>query len=288
MSRTALVMSVLVMAACGSSPYAGYKEVSDDVYLRYIALGEGDQLVNDGDSVHMRFRMARINEESGSHWSTEQWYLASDLRSGAMLPVLRRLHVGDSMSVIASSTLWPWAALGGANNAVNDTSTLRTEVSLLTVRTPAQMQADAARLKLNDPAGYERRLIHAYMTRTATQWTQWGTSDLYYAIDGMAVDTNKVRYHELTQLAWRGKRLEDGRVFDEQGMAGNTFPWSFGTPDQLIDGLGTAVSLLREGQEGVFIIPSALAFGTKGIEGTLEPNTPVVYTLRLVSVQRGA
>ncbi len=283
-----IIVLATALAACGSSPYAGYKEVSEEVYLRYIVLGEGDQLVSDRDSVLVRFRMARSNEESGSHWSTEQWYLAGDLRSKAMLPVLRRLHVGDSMSVIAPSKFWPWSAFSDVADAVVDTSTLRTELSLLAIRTPAQIRADAERLKLNDPTGYERRLIHAYMQRSGQDWIQWGTSDMYYQIDGAAIDTNKVRYNQLVQLAWEGKRLEDGGIFDEQGMRGNTFPWSYGTPDQVIDGLGSAVGVLREGQEGVFIIPSVLAFGAKGIEGRLEPHAPVVYTVRLVSVERGS
>lgn len=287
MNRNPLAVLALCLFACGRSPYPGYKEVSVDVYMRYIVLGDGDRLVQDSDSVHMRFRMARLGEEPGSFWSMDEWYLAKDIRMGAMLPIFRRLHQGDSMSVITRGMLWPWPALQlDRNDIIADTSQLCTELSLLDLRTPAQMRADAERLKRNDPAGYERRLIAAYIRHSKTEWTQWGTSDLYYRIEGTAVDTNKARYRETVQLAWEGRRLEDGQVFDVQGMHGTTFPWSYGTPDQVIKGIEAAASLLREGQEGTFIIPSMYAFGSRGIEGTLEPNSPVVYTVRLVAVER--
>lgn len=277
---------MLVLHSCTTSPYEGYKEVSTGVHLRYITLGEGDRLVGDSDSIHVRFRMARLNEETGSFWSTDQWFLGRELRSGAMVPVLRRLHVGDSMSVVAPSASWPWNVLDRGSAAAIDTTTIRAELSLLELRTTEQMRAAVERLRQNDPAEYERRLIEAYILNDEKEWTRWGTSAMHYRITGVASDTNAVRYHELVQLSWEGRRLEDGGVFDVQGRSGPTFPWSFGTPDQLIKGLQTAVSLLREGQEGIFIMPSSMAFGSRGIPGALDPNTPVMYSVKLVSVER--
>ena len=289
MSRPALLFALVWIVGCGRSPYPGYKDVGSNVHLHYITLGEGAQLANDSDSVHVRFRAARLGEAPGSYWSNEQWYLVKDLREGAMRPVLRRLHVGDSMSVIAPTAAWPWKALWRANAPEHpDTTLLCTELSLLSIRTPSEIRADAARMKLNDPEGYERRLIHAYIERSGGTWTRWGTSDLHYIITGSAIDTNRVKNGQVVQLSWTGERLEDGQVFDEHGGDGQAFPWIFGTPDQLVQGIETAVSLLREGQEGRFILPSSLAFGGKGIPGTLDPWSPVLYTVHLQAVERGS
>lgn len=288
MSKVFAVFVVGVLIACGGSPYPGYKEASEGVHLRYIALGEGVRTVGDSDSVHIRLRAARPGMELGSFYSTQQWYLVKEIRSGALLPVFRRMHEGDSMSVITAAAMWPWAVLAPGSSIIGDTTLLCTELSLLSVRTPSQMRADAERLKHNDPVAFERRLINAYVARSNLEWVRWGTSDMHYRIAGAARDTNQVRFRELVQLAWEGARLEDGQVFDVQGNGGSTFPWSFGTPDQVIPGIGTAVSLLREGQEGIFILPSSMAFGTNGIPGTLEPNTPVVYSVRLLGVERSS
>ncbi len=281
-------MLATLLITCGRSPYPGYKEAGQEVYLRYIALGEGEQIANDSDSVYVRFRMARPGEAPGSFWSSEQWYLVKDLREGAMRPVLRRLHVGDSMSVIAPMPSWPWQALSKTNLDVPpDTAHLCTELSLLAIRTPAQMRADAVRMKQNDPAGYERRLIASYMARSHDVWTRWGTSDMYYSITGSPLDTSRIRTGQVVDLSWVGRRLEDGLVFDEGVPQGEAFHWNYGTPDQVIHGIETAVSLMREGQEGEFILPSTLAYGGKGIPGALDPWSPVIYKVRVIAVDRG-
>ncbi|MEO8591651.1 MAG: FKBP-type peptidyl-prolyl cis-trans isomerase [Flavobacteriales bacterium] len=277
----------MLLSACGGSPYLGYKEVEDDVHVRLLSLGDGERLATDSDSVHVRFRVSHLEEEPGSFLSTERWYATKDLRSGAMLPVLRRLHEGDSMSVIAPAGQLPWQAIAnGPVEPVADTAHMRTELSLLAIRTPALMRAEEERRRREDPEGFERRLIGAYLVSAPEGWTRWGTSDMHYIITGAAADTNRVKLHETVIVAWVGKRLEDGQVFDDTRKNGSTFTWRYGDPDQVMKGIETAVSLLREGQEGRFIIPSSLAFGAKGISGTLDPWTPVLYTVRLERVER--
>ncbi len=284
-----VVLAVLVLAACGGSPYPGFKEVATDVHLCYIKLGDGEYLPSDSDSVQVRFRVAELGEEPGSFWSMQAWYAVKDLRQGALSPVLRRWHEGDSMSVIAEARLWPWSVLAGSSfRSPADTLLLRTELSLLALRTAARIHEDRERHRLADPEGFERRLISAYIQRTGAPWQQWGTSDLHYIIDGLATDTHRAALKEPLLLAWEGRRLEDGKVFDVQGEGGPGFPWSPGTPDQVVRGIEVAVGLLREGQRGKFIFPSSFAFGNKGIPGAVEPSTPVVYDVRWVRAPRSS
>ncbi|HRH38294.1 MAG TPA: FKBP-type peptidyl-prolyl cis-trans isomerase [Flavobacteriales bacterium] len=281
------LLALALCVACGS-PYEGYKEVGDGVHLRYIALGEGEQLVNNSDSVLVRFRIAGRGAEAGSFLSTERWYLGKDLRVGAMVPIMRRLHVGDSMSVIAAAVNWPWRSIAAdVEPPTTDTLMLDAQISLLQLRTAEVMRADAERLRREDPTTFERRLIEAYVSRSKEVWTRWGTSDLHYIITGTAIDTNRAQFRQPVVLSWKGQRLEDGHVFDEQGNGPSPFTWSYGTPDQLVQGLETAVMLLREGQEGRFIMPSSLAFGARGIPGVLDASTPVLYSVRLQRIDRG-
>ena len=45
---------------------------------------------------------------------------------------------------------------------------------------------------------------------------------------------------------------------------------------KLFPGLRNGIKLLKEGEEGTFIFPSSLAFGYKGENNKIVPNTPVV------------
>lgn len=278
---------VLVVVACTDAPHQGFKEVEAGVFLKYHVLGEGEELVHDGDSVHVRVRMAASGEAPGSMLSTERWFAAEDLRSGAMAPVLKRVHEGDSISVIAQAASLPWDVLSPPAMVPPPSATLvQLEFALLQVRTPEQIEVEQERHRQADPEGYERKLIAAFMERTGHTWQQWGTSILQYRISGKASDTSRVRQGEQVEVNWRGSRLEDGVMIDEtQGDAG-VFTFRYGDQDQVIKGLETAVMLLREGQEGEFIFPSEMAFGVRGVPGLVEPGSPLRYVVKLERVHR--
>lgn len=284
-----VVLMVLFVLACGRSPYEGYKAVGDEVYLRLLAIGDGEVVPGDSDSVVVRLRLGMLGDDVGGIYSTERSYLVKDIRSGALKPIVRRMHVGDSLSVIARSNNWPWEGLvHDATVELPDTGMVQGELSLRSLRTPAMMRAEAERLKEQDPLGYELRLIAAYLERERKPFSRWGTSDVYYHISGTAVDTNAVVAGDLVSITYQGRSLEGGVLFDDTQRNGGPFTFTYGDKDQVIQGLGVAIHLLREGQEGTFIFPSLYAFGPKGIPGVLEGDLPVVYTVRLQRVTRKA
>jgi len=290
MSRSIIVgLFVFFLLGCGRSPYEGYKAVGDEVYLRLLTLGDGEVVPGDSDSVVVRLRLGVRGDEVGGIYSTERTFLVKDIRSGALKPVLRRMHVGDSMSVIARSNSWPWAELvHDATVELPDTGMVQGELSLRGFLTPAMMRAEAERLKEHDPLGYELRLIAAYLERERTPFIRWGTSDVHYHISGTAVDTNAVVAGDMVSITYQGRSMEGGVLFDDTQRNGGPFTFTYGDKDQVIQGLGVAIHLLREGQEGTFIFPSLYAFGQKGIPGVLEGDLPVVYTVRLQRVTRKA
>ncbi len=277
---------VLFLLACGS-PYAGFTEVDGDVHIHLHKLGEGERVAADSDSVHLRVRVALLGGGAGSHFSTQRMYAAYQLRGAGFQVVLDRLHVGDSMSVIIAAGRVPWSVLGAAplSNG-QDTAMVRLELSMQEIITPKQMREREARYRQADPEGFERRLITAWVQRDGRPWTRWGTSDLHHLITGSAVDTNAVRPGDQVTVSYKGLVLEDGRVIDSTDKNGSTFSWTYGDPDQVVKGLEVAVRLMREGQTGEFIFPSAYAFGARGVPGILDPWTAMRYTVKLERVQR--
>jgi hypothetical protein len=261
--------------------------VGDDVHFKLHALGEGTSTAADSDSVHLRIRMGWYGDGIGELFSTDGSFLTKDLRTGAFKPTFQRLHEGDSMSVIAPVDAWPWKAIfHGTDQLPPDTGVVQMEIMLLALRTPAIIKAEREHLRRDDPVGYERRLINAYMTIQQVDFTRWGTSAIHYAITGIPSDTNKVVAGDRVTITYQGVRLEDGRVFDDTKRNGEAFTFIYGERDQVMHGLEIAVLLLREGQQGRFIFPSENAFGAKGIPGVLDPYMPVEYTVRLEKLQR--
>ncbi len=276
------------LLACERSPHPEYKKLSPDTHLRLYMLGDGERLPRDGDSVLMRLRVSEVEGATGSLFSTEQWYAVEDLRNSAFNELMVRMHEGDSMSLITHARLLPWDALLTESDSiiVRNHNELRAEVSLIAVRSAAQMEADEARVRAEDPEAFEQRLIFAFLDRLGSNWQQWGSSFIHYTIDGIAEDTTQVMAGDLVTISYTGKRLEDGTTFDSSVNNEGPMTFRFGDKDQVVNGLEVAITLLREGQEGDFLLPSEYAFGSRGVEGMVAPYTPVIYTLRLEDVQR--
>jgi FK506-binding protein 2 len=285
--KTLYIALLLLVSGCGGSPYPGFKEVSDGVYLSHHILGDGETTAKDGDSIEMVLRISGVGQAAGSLLSTQQWFAASDLRIGGFVPLLQRMRAGDSLTVIAPASLWPWSVIAPPTVAAPaDTAMLQVEVMLVSIRTPAMVQARLQAMRDADPEGFERRLIEAYLGNSKEPWQRWGASMLHYHISGTAMDTARVRPGDMVEVVWRGTRLEDGLVIDDTRRSAQPFSFRYGDPDQVMKGVETAVMLLREGQEGAFIIPSSMAFGERGVDGLVEPRSPVVYHVELKRIER--
>lgn len=80
----------------------------------------------------------------------------------------------------------------------------------------------------------------------------------------------------------------DGRVFDASARhpeteAGFTFALGAG---KVIQGWDQGVAGMRVGGKRHLVIPAELAYGAQGAGGVIPPNTPLIFDVELVSVQK--
>jgi len=62
--------------------------------------------------------------------------------------------------------------------------------------------------------------------------------------------------------------------------------YTFGRPEQVVEGLNYALSMMRAGDEAIVYLPSYLAFGEDGSAGGgVPPKTPVYFKLKVVDVK---
>lgn len=77
--------------------------------------------------------------------------------------------------------------------------------------------------------------------------------------------------------------MRDGKMFDSSLDRGQPLVADVGK-NKLFPGLDEAVALMRVGEKGRFIIPSALAFGERG-GGPVPPNTDLIMDLEVTGVK---
>ena len=87
---------------------------------------------------------------------------------------------------------------------------------------------------------------------------------------------DRVRVH------YSGK-LIDGTLFDSSYRRNTPFEFNVGL-GEVIKGWDEALSILRIGEKGTFIIPSQLAYGERGAGGVIPPNANLVFEIELLEI----
>ena len=117
-------------------------------------------------------------------------------------------------------------------------------------------------------------------------------------IDGIDIDTSDIGLYytilkegngEFVQpgdsigLMYVGYFPESGYVFDASDYWFQNGLWNYTYKStNLIEGFDDAIGLLNQDAEGLFLIPSVLAYGAQGTEnGSIPPYSPLVFNIKL-------
>lgn len=83
---------------------------------------------------------------------------------------------------------------------------------------------------------------------------------------------------------YTGTLFDDGTKFDSSVDRGQPFEFPLGQ-HRVIAGWDEGFALLKVGSKGKLIIPSKLAYGTRGAGGAIKPNADLVFDVELLSVK---
>lgn len=79
-------------------------------------------------------------------------------------------------------------------------------------------------------------------------------------------------------------QLEDGKVFDSSYPRKKPIEFPLGMGN-VIEGWDEGIALLQVGDKARFVIPSDLAYGTRGAGGVIPPNATLVFDVELMDVK---
>jgi FKBP-type peptidyl-prolyl cis-trans isomerase len=78
--------------------------------------------------------------------------------------------------------------------------------------------------------------------------------------------------------------LPNGKVFDKNGESDEPYSFEMGI-GRVIRGWDLGVQGMKIGGERLLVIPPKLAYGSKGADNTIPPNTTLVFNIKLVDVR---
>ncbi len=128
----------------------------------------------------------------------------------------------------------------------------------------------------------ERESIEAYQKDYNLEMERTGTG-LYYTITKKSGDTILVETEDWVEYAYKIYSLQGELLYSSDDLGIVTLK-----VDKMDTEIGVheALKLMALGDEGLFILPSHLAFGVAGDMNKVQPMTPLVYEIIILNIKK--
>ncbi|WP_044173231.1 FKBP-type peptidyl-prolyl cis-trans isomerase [Flectobacillus major] len=195
---------------------------------------------------------------------------------------LRLLSLGDSATIFV-----PVDSLSkGAHQLppfIKKGTDLKYSVKIVKVQSRAEFDKDMAATAQKEKVAAEERkaklpeLIADYISKSGKTF-KTTASGLYYSISQEGTGANP-KNGDVCKCLYVGKFL-DGKIFDQSKQPVDM------PIGQMIPGFNEALTLLKKGGKGTFVIPPQIGYGEQG-QGPIPANSALVFEVEVVDFTKG-
>ena len=210
-----------------------------------------------------------------------QLKIAKSSFKGDLMDGLTLLTVGDSASFLINADSLFTKTFGAPRPAFIDSSSfLSFTVKVISTTTDAALKAEELKAE-KENAMKENEVIAKYIADKQMTPSK-SSSGLMYVISEPGTG-EQAQAGKTVKVHYTG-RLLDGTKFDSSLDRNEPIEFKLGQ-GMVIKGWDEGIALLKVGGKALLIIPSDLAYGSRGAGGVIPPFSPLTIEVELVSVQ---
>jgi FKBP-type peptidyl-prolyl cis-trans isomerase len=285
----AVILASISLVGCWKkSPYPGYSLIEGEIYYKLIMFGEHRGFAKPTDFVTLDIAYRTLSDSLFFSGRRTMQLTAPEF-AGSIDNCFFALSENDSASfIIDAQGLFEKTLNGELPSFLNAGEVIKVDIKMLIIRTAEQYrrEKDEFLAWIKDFGEYERTVLENYIEQRDVKIKP--TSSGLYFIPIQRGTGKRVGKGDIVTVNYEGRFL-NGKFFDSTIKRQQPFEFVYGTEWQVIKGLEEAIGMMGEGDRAVIILPSGLAWGTKGsITGIIPPFTSVMYEIELISVQQRA
>ena len=210
-----------------------------------------------------------------------QLKIAKSSFKGDLMDGLTLLTVGDSASFLINADSLFTKTFGAPRPAFIDSSSfLSFTVKVISTTTDAALKAEELKAE-KENAMKENELIAKYIADKQITPSKSSSGLMYIITEPGAGE--QAQAGKTVKVHYTG-RLLDGTKFDSSLDRNDPIEFKLGQ-GMVIKGWDEGIALLKVGGKALLIIPSNLAYGSRGAGGVIPPFSPLTFEVELVSVQ---
>ena len=127
----------------------------------------------------------------------------------------------------------------------------------------------------------EKAAIEAELEKLASGFEKTESGLRYQILQ--KVEGKQAQKNDIVSVHYKGQ-LADGTVFDSSYRRNDPIEFTLGA-GQVIPGWDEGVALLHVGEKARFVIPSILAYGSRGAGGVIPPNANLIFDVELMGIK---
>ena len=127
----------------------------------------------------------------------------------------------------------------------------------------------------------EKEAIEAELEKLASGFEKTESGLRYQILQ--KVEGKQAQKNDIVSVHYKGQ-LADGTVFDSSYKRNDPIEFTLGA-GQVIPGWDEGVALLHVGEKARFVIPSILAYGSRGAGGVIPPNANLIFDVELMGIK---
>ena len=210
-----------------------------------------------------------------------QLKIAKSSFKGDLMDGLTLLTVGDSASfLINADSLFTKTFAAPRPAFIDSSSYLTFTVKVISTTTEVALKAEELKAE-KENAMKENEMIAKYIAEKQITPSK-SSSGLMYIISEPGTG-EQAQAGKTVKVHYTG-RLLDGTKFDSSLDRNDPIEFKLGQ-GMVIKGWDEGIALLKVGGKALLIIPSNLAYGSRGAGGVIPPFSPLTFEVELVSVQ---
>lgn len=268
-------LALLFLVACGKKQN-DYKEF--DQYMSYQVLELGDGINPKYNEVLLLTIQVESLDGDTLHFVPEYRYYLP-IQNHYLDSVWQHFEVGDRLKLKIAKK-----KLNGYLNFFH-LNTFEGKDVIVEVKLLASISKEEADQKIKEELSSrevtELVNIQRYLKTSKIKFEE---REGIYRFQETVTSGEPVKYGSEVSIHYKGKFL-NGYVFDDTYKKEITPSFTFGQEYQLLEGIYSGISGMREGETVKLILPSRHAFGGKGsLAAIVPPYTAVIYEVNIVKV----
>jgi FKBP-type peptidyl-prolyl cis-trans isomerase len=277
-------LAVLLYALCFNA-IAQYTSLTSQLQYRICTAGSSAKRVTTGCYVYLRVTGAAEGEAAA--FSERYWLRIDDMpRQNSLHRGLTKLKLGDSAEFVLPYRLVLACMVNLPRiKSIEAKDQMTLGVKVLKIEDKNVMfSADGEKFGKQQEQQQQYFMKKYFKDNSAQFELQKRNGNIYKRTLRSGNGKQLAKYGDVAFINYTGRFL-NGMRFDNTPK-NEPFRYVQGMQFQMIKGIEMILKTMSEGERAQLVIPSGLAFGSKGLADIVPPFVPVIYDIELIRIDR--